>query len=46
MGGCKACGTAPLLSNCIKEPVSALGSLLYICCSNYESGETNISGKI
>ena len=22
-----------------------LGSLLYLCCSNSESGETNISGK-
>ena len=31
-------------SNCIKEQVSGLGSLLYICCSNSESGETNISG--
>ncbi|CAH3186695.1 unnamed protein product [Porites evermanni] len=46
MGGCEACGTALRLSNCIKEPVSVLGSLLYICCSNSESGETNISGKI
>ena len=42
MGGCEACGTAPWLSNCINEPVS----VLYICCSNSESGETNISGKI
>ena len=32
------------VSNCINEPVSGLGSLLYICCSNSESGETNISG--
>ena len=32
------------LSYCINEPVSGLGSLLYICCSNSESGETNISG--
>ena len=46
MGGCEACGTALLVSNCINEPVSVLGSLLYICCSNSESGETNISGKI
>ena len=46
MGGCEASRTAPLLSNCINEPVSVLGSLLYICCSNSESGETNISGKI
>ena len=43
-GGCEACGTALRLSNCINEPVSGLGSLLYICCSNSESGETNISG--
>ena len=43
-GGCEACGTAPRLSNCINEPVSGLGSLLYICCLNSESGETNISG--
>ena len=41
---CEACGTALRLSNCINEPVSGLGSLLYICCSNSESGETNISG--
>ena len=46
MGGCEACGTALRLSNCINESVSGLGSLLYICCSNFESGETNISGKI
>ena len=46
MGGCKACGTALRLSDCINESVSGLGSLLYICCSNFESGETNISGKI
>ena len=32
------------LSNYTNEPVSGLGSLLYICCSNSESGETNISG--
>ena len=44
MGGCEACGTALRLSNCINEPVSGLGSLLYIFCSNSESGETNISG--
>ncbi|CAH3142521.1 unnamed protein product, partial [Porites lobata] len=43
-GGCEACGTALRLSNSINEPVSGLGSLLYICCSNAESGETNISG--
>ncbi|CAH3156848.1 unnamed protein product, partial [Porites lobata] len=41
---CEACGTALRLSNCINEPVSRLGLLLYICCSNSESGETNISG--
>ena len=46
MGGCEACGTALRLSNWINEPVSVLGSLLYICCSNCDSGETNISGKI
>ena len=46
MGGCEACGTALRLSNCINESVSGLGSLLYICCSNFESGETNISGEI
>ena len=43
-GGCEACGTALRLSNCINEPVSGLGSLWYICRSNSESGETNISG--
>ncbi|CAH3116164.1 unnamed protein product, partial [Porites lobata] len=43
-GGCEACGTALRLSNCINEPVSGLGSLLYICGSNSESRETNISG--
>ena len=43
-GGCEACGTGLRLSNCISEPVSGLGSLLYICFSNSESGETNISG--
>ena len=46
MGDCEACGTALRLSNCINESVSGLRSLLYICCSNFESGETNISGKI
>ena len=46
MAGCEACGTALRLSNCINEPLSVLGSLLYICCPNSESGETNISGKI
>ena len=46
MGGCEACGTALRFSNCINEPVSVLGSLLYICCSKSESGETNIYGKI
>ena len=44
MGGCEARETALRLSNCINKPVSGLGSLLYICCSNSESGETNISG--
>ena len=43
-GGCEACGTGLRLSNCINEPVSGLGSLLYICFSNSESGETNICG--
>ena len=32
------------LFNCTNEPVSGLGSLLYICYSNSESGETIISG--
>ena len=41
-GRCEACGAALRLSDCIKETVSGLGSLLYICCSNYECGETNI----
>ncbi|XP_066016702.1 uncharacterized protein [Pocillopora verrucosa] len=41
-GGCEACGATLRLSNCIKEAVSGLGSLLYICCSNSECGETNI----
>ena len=41
-GGCEACGVALRLSDCIKETVSGLGSLLYICCSNFECGETNI----
>ena len=27
---------------CINEPVSGLGSLLCICCSNSECGETNL----
>ncbi|XP_022808445.1 uncharacterized protein LOC111345433 [Stylophora pistillata] len=40
--GSEACGTALRLSDCIKETVSGLGSLLYICCSIYECGETNI----
>ena len=44
MRGCEACGTALRLSNCINEPVSGLRSLLHICFSNSESGETNISG--
>ena len=30
----------------LTSPVSVPGSLLYICCSNSESGETNISGKM
>ena len=30
-GGCEACGVALRLSDCIKETVSGLGSLLYIC---------------
>ena len=41
-GGCEACGVALRLSDCIKGRVSGLGSLLYICCSNCECGETNI----
>ena len=41
-GGCEACGVVLRLSDCIKETVSGLGSLLYICCSNSECGETNI----
>ena len=41
-GGCEACGAVLRLSDCIKETVSGLGSLLYICCSNSECGETNI----
>ena len=41
MGAMKPVGQ---LSNYISEPVSGLGSLLYICCSNSESGETNLSG--
>ena len=41
-GGCEACGAALRLSDCIKETVSGLGSLLYICCSNSECGETDI----
>ena len=40
--GCEACGAALRLSNCIKETVSGLGLLLYVCCSNSECGETNI----
>ena len=41
-GGCEACGAVLRLSDCIKETLSGLGSLLYICCSNSECGETNI----
>ena len=44
MGAVKLFGTALRLSSCINGPVSGQGSLLYICCSNSESGETNISG--
>ena len=43
-GGCEVCGTALRLSNCINEPVSGPGSLLYICRSNSGCEETNISG--
>ncbi|CAH3189321.1 unnamed protein product, partial [Porites evermanni] len=43
-GGCEACWTALRLSNCTNEPVSGLGSLQHICCSDSESGETIISG--
>lgn len=35
------CEAALQLFDCIKEPVSGLGSLLYISCSNSECGETN-----
>ena len=35
-GGCEACGAALRLSDCIKETLSGLGSLLSEC------GETNI----
>ena len=41
-GGCEASGAALRLSDCTKETVFGLGSLLYICCSNSECGETNI----
>ena len=44
--GCEACETALRLSNFLNEPVSGLWSLLYICCSSSESGQTNISGTI
>ena len=42
-GGYETCGTALTLrlSNSINEKVSVLRSLLYICCSNSECGETN-----
>ena len=33
-------------SLCIDEPVSGLGSVLYMCCSNSENGETIVSAKI
>ena len=35
MGAVKPVGQ---LSKCINEPVSGLGSLLNICCSNSDSG--------
>ena len=41
-GGCEACGAALRLSDRVKETLSGLGSLLYMCCSNWECGETNI----
>ena len=41
-GGCEACGAGLRLCDCINETVSGLGSLLYICCSNSECGETNV----
>ena len=41
MGAVKPVGQ---LSKCINEPLSGLESLLYVCFSNSESGETNISG--
>ena len=42
MGAVKPVGHE--LSKCINEPLSGLGSLLYVCFSISESGETNISG--
>ena len=41
-GGCEACGAVLRLSDYIKQTLSGLGSLLYVCCSNSECGETNI----
>ena len=41
MGAVKPVGQ---LSKCINEPLSGLELLLYVCFSNSESGETNISG--
>ena len=32
-------------SLCIDERVSDLGSVLYMCCSNSENGETIVSAK-
>ena len=44
-GGCEACGAVLRLSDCIKETLSGLGSLLYVCCSNSECGEKYLSNK-
>ncbi|PFX14023.1 hypothetical protein AWC38_SpisGene21851 [Stylophora pistillata] len=41
-GGCEACGAALRLSDCIKETVSGIRSLLYISWSNSECGDTNV----
>ena len=44
MGAVKPVGHE--LSKCIYEPLSGLGSLLYVCFSISESGETNILEQI
>ena len=43
MGAVKPMGHLYGSPTCINEPVPGLGSLLYICCSDSGSGETNIS---